>query len=89
DILASYTVTVDDEETASYTFTNNTENPISSTEINWEEAEIVEHPFELENTKGLELPSTGGMGTTLFYVVGTLLVLGAGVVLVSKRRITE
>ncbi len=43
----------------------------------------------IENKSGTELPSTGGMGTTLFYVVGTMLVLGAGVVLVSKRRISE
>lgn len=88
DILASYTVTVDDQPTASYTFTNDTENPISSTEINWEEAAIVEHPFELENTKGLELPSTGGIGTTLFYIIGAILVLGAGIILVTRRRMS-
>lgn len=38
------------------------------------------------NESGNELPSTGGIGTTLFYVVGTLLVLGAGVVLVTRRK---
>lgn len=38
------------------------------------------------NTPGNELPSTGGMGTTLFYVIGAILVIGAGVVLVTKRR---
>jgi len=41
---------------------------------------------ELKNTKGVELPSTGGMGTTLFYAIGAILVLGAGILLVSKRR---
>ena len=40
----------------------------------------------VENLKGSELPSTGGMGTTLFYVVGAILVIGAGVVLVARRR---
>lgn len=44
--------------------------------------------FELPNTKGVELPSTGGMGTTLFYIVGAILVLGAGILLVSKRRMS-
>lgn len=46
--------------------------------------------FELtiENRSGTELPSTGGMGTTLFYVVGTILVLGAGVLLVSRRKMS-
>lgn len=38
------------------------------------------------NNKGTELPSTGGIGTTILYIVGSLLVLGAGVVLVTKRR---
>ena len=44
---------------------------------------------QVENNKGVQLPSTGGIGTTLFYVLGTVLVLGAGVVLVSKRRVRE
>lgn len=39
------------------------------------------------NEQGTVLPSTGGIGTTLFYVVGTMLVLGAGIVLITKRRI--
>lgn len=38
------------------------------------------------NNKGTELPSTGGIGTTMFYVVGTILVIGAGVLLVSRKR---
>ena len=44
---------------------------------------------EVENKSGAQLPSTGGIGTTLFYVFGTILVLGAGVVLVTKRRVKE
>jgi len=40
------------------------------------------------NNKGTELPSTGGIGTTLFYVIGTALVLGSGVLLVSKKRMS-
>lgn len=38
------------------------------------------------NFTGIELPSTGGMGTTLFYIVGGLMVVCAGVVLVTKKR---
>ena len=41
---------------------------------------------EIPNTVGTELPSTGGIGTTMFYVVGSVLVLGAAVLLISKRR---
>lgn len=40
----------------------------------------------IENNKGAVLPSTGGMGTTIFYILGTMLVIGAGVVLVTRRR---
>ena len=43
----------------------------------------------IENLPGTVLPSTGGMGTTLFYVLGTILVLGAGVLLVSKKRMSS
>ncbi len=38
------------------------------------------------NNKGSVLPSTGGIGTTIFYVIGAILVIGAGVVLVTRRR---
>ena len=41
----------------------------------------------VENKAGSVLPTTGGMGTTMFYVVGAILVLGASVLLVSKRRV--
>ena len=40
----------------------------------------------IQNKKGAELPSTGGIGTTIFYVIGAILVLGAGVVLITRRR---
>lgn len=41
---------------------------------------------EVQNNKGSLLPSTGGMGTTLIYVVGSILVLASGIVLFSKRK---
>lgn len=44
------------------------------------------NPIVIENKTGTELPSTGGAGTTLFYVIGGVLVLGAAVLLVTKRR---
>ena len=39
------------------------------------------------NNAGTELPSTGGMGTTVFYILGAVLVIGAGVVLAARRRV--
>lgn len=38
------------------------------------------------NQAGSELPETGGMGTTIFYVLGSILVLGAAVLLITKKR---
>ena len=38
------------------------------------------------NNSGTELPSTGGIGTTIFYIVGSILVVVAGVLLVVKKR---
>lgn len=45
--------------------------------------------FNVENNSGSELPSTGGMGTTIFYVLGSLLVVIAGVALVTKKRMSR
>ena len=44
---------------------------------------------KIENKTGAVLPSTGGMGTTVFYVLGAVLVLGAGVLLVTKKRMSR
>ena len=44
---------------------------------------------EAENNTGAELPSTGGIGTTLFYVIGGVLVIGAAVLLIAKRRMND
>ena len=41
------------------------------------------------NQTGAELPSTGGIGTTIFYVVGGLLVVVAGVLLVTRKRMSK
>jgi len=42
---------------------------------------------DVTNNSGSQLPSTGGIGTTMFYVIGAALVLGAGIVMVCKRRV--
>lgn len=41
---------------------------------------------DVVNEKGLILPETGGIGTTIFYIVGILLVVGAAIVLITKKR---
>lgn len=41
---------------------------------------------QVKNNTGTELPSTGGVGTTIFYVLGSVLVIGAAVLLITKKR---
>lgn len=43
----------------------------------------------VENRAGTELPSTGGIGTTIFYVIGGVLVAAAGVLLIVKKRMSK
>ena len=43
---------------------------------------------DIINESGAVLPSTGGIGTTIFYVIGAVLVLGAGILLVTRRRMS-
>ncbi|MBR4554864.1 MAG: isopeptide-forming domain-containing fimbrial protein [Ruminococcus sp.] len=42
--------------------------------------------FDVVNNQGIILPGTGGIGTTVFYIVGGILILGACVLLVTKIR---
>ena len=60
-----------------YTKSESTSTFGSATEDTWD---------LVENKKGSVLPSTGGIGTTIFYVIGAILVLGAGILLVTRRR---
>ncbi len=67
---------------------------VSSSSSNTEEGSLtVTDSFDVEvialyveNSSGSLLPSTGGIGTTIFYIVGGLLVFGAAVVLITRRR---
>lgn len=48
----------------------------------------VDGGVQITNNSGTELPSTGGIGTTIFYVLGSVLVIGAAVLLVTKKRMS-
>ena len=79
-ILVSYTITIDSKSTDHYSATTSKIESIVKSANNTS--------FPVVNTKGTELPSTGGMGTTLFYIIGAVLVLGAGILLVTRRRMS-
>lgn len=66
------TVVIAENGDITYKLTNGTENAGAS--------------IAVINQTGAELPETGGMGTKLFYILGAVLVIGAGVLLVVRRR---
>ena len=44
---------------------------------------------KINNQSGTELPSTGGIGTTIFYILGGVLVVGAIILLVTRKRMSN
>lgn len=44
--------------------------------------------FDVANNAGSKLPETGGIGTTIFYIVGGLMMAGAVIVLVTKKKMS-
>lgn len=67
----------------------------SSTGCKWsyqkdsEAASISSNKVTIQNAQGATLPSTGGIGTKLFYLFGGMLAVGSGVVLVTKKRMAN
>jgi len=51
-----------------------------------EETSVQGIDVEIPNTEGVTLPETGGIGTTIFYVAGIVLVLGAAAIIVARRK---
>ena len=53
-----------------------------------EQGVVITGSAEMQNSKLVTLPSTGGIGTTMFYVAGGALVLAAVVLLVTRKRMS-
>ena len=53
------------------------------------ETHVTSMEINVVNNSGAMLPETGGIGTTIFYAAGALLVVGAGVLLVTKKRMNK
>ena len=58
-------------------------------EITVDEETVTAYVVVVNNTSGLELPMTGGIGTTAFYVIGAMLILGAAAMLIMRRRMVR
>ena len=85
-VLKSYTVDTYTSKdnyataiTSSYTMDNGTVEKVATP---------TDRSREVENMKGVQLPSTGGMGTTILYIGGSILVILAAVLLITKRRMS-
>ncbi|MEA4954336.1 MAG: SpaH/EbpB family LPXTG-anchored major pilin [Pseudoflavonifractor sp.] len=44
---------------------------------------------DIKNLTGAELPSTGGIGNTIFYIIGGTLAAGAGIMLIARKRVKD
>ena len=77
-------------DTVTYTATVNGEpETVTNGVIDLMDAQNENQPLvvpQILNNKGAVLPSTGGIGTTIFYVVGSIMVVAAGVLLITKKR---
>lgn len=74
-VLESWTITIDDEATSSFAMNNGTASKIQLTET------------DIQNTKLSELPSTGGIGTTIFTIGGcVIMVTAAGLYFATRKK---
>lgn len=81
--LASYSITIDGQTTSTYEATYDGTTPTITT------LEGTQSTLTIENTKIPALPSTGGIGTTIFYVTGSILLVGAAILLITKKRMSN
>ena len=95
-VMSSETTTTHGEKTTYYDADGNIvdEQASSSTSISRNEiTALSDIPAtsiqKVVNKQGTELPSTGGMGTTILYTIGGIMLVGGAVALVSKKRLAN
>ena len=90
EIVAGHDYTAVDPQLLTFTadpFTASKEDGnITTPKGNTHDIESGEAYAEIENNSGSVLPETGGIGTTILYTLGGILVVGAGVLLVARRK---
>ena len=91
-VAATYDTTADDPKLKTLTVTPATAGfTVTTTAIEGDAEHITtngEITGKILNESGSVLPSTGGIGTTIFYILGAILVMGAGILLVTRRRMS-
>ncbi|MBQ3256714.1 MAG: isopeptide-forming domain-containing fimbrial protein [Oscillospiraceae bacterium] len=83
--ITDYTVDSTTHEVTSITYQVNAQSNTSTGET--AKAGLI--TAKVENKTGTELPTTGGMGTTMFYIAGGIMVAAAVILLISKKRKVE
>lgn len=87
-LTESITVTITDT-TPEAAKTDESINPTHTVSYKIGSADAIESTtVTIQNNSGTRLPSTGGVGTTIFYVGGSILVIAAVILLVTKRRMS-
>ena len=86
DIIFTIESTLTDSELTNLVVKDVTGATVNDFTVNVDEGKIA---TDIVNKAGTELPSTGGMGTTLFYVFGAIMMVGAAVLLVTKKRMAS
>lgn len=89
EVTATYDTSSDDPKLTSLTVTPDTAGFVVTTTTNTDEKSITTDGVitgKVLNNKGANLPTTGGMGTTILYVAGAILVIAGAAVLVIKKR---
>ncbi|MCC8126490.1 MAG: isopeptide-forming domain-containing fimbrial protein [Clostridiales bacterium] len=89
-----------ENEITSLTITDTSSNTLSDFTTYTEETNVLDEnenvietidagtiTITIANHAGSTLPSTGGIGTTIFYIIGGVLVAGAAVLLITKKRL--
>ena len=83
--LNTYEVTVDGVKTGSYTAVYNETNITELEKITLNKIGL--ETYDFKNTQISKLPSTGGMGTYIFTIVGiAVIAVAAGMVVVSRKK---
>lgn len=80
------TATID--TTGKVTYVNMNEDNQANITGHWADGTAIKGvTFEVPNYPGAVLPETGGIGTTIFYILGSVMVLGAALLLITKKRV--
>jgi LPXTG-motif cell wall-anchored protein len=87
--IADTTLTITAVTKNGQTYTTAVTDPLTSIALNNESGDASQGLVTetVKNYKGTTLPTTGGMGTTVLYIIGGVMICGAGIVLVVRRRV--